>query len=133
MRTFGIAGAVIAMLLFTAAASEAQALRFHDQGYPPDPYQSGLHTYYKTWSDLNQAQKQVVPYAGDGYRFDAAMGQMDLLERTWRDGTYDRAQLNQAIGDLAFVLRFNDIAARDRANLEHDLEQLRDIRIQSAN
>ena len=130
MRVF--AGAIITMLLVAAGASDAQSLRFHGQAYAPDPYQSGLNTYYKTWSDLDLAQRRVAAYPGDGYRFDVAMGQMDLLERTWKDGSYTRAQINQAIGDVTFVLRFNNLAPHDRAALQQDLEQLHNIRIQDA-
>jgi hypothetical protein len=133
MRNFLIPGTVIAMLLLISGVSQAQSLRFNQRGYPADPYQNGMNTYYKTWSDLDQAQKRVVPYPGDGYRFDVALGQMDLLERTWKDGTYNRAQLNQAIDDLQFVLRFNNMAPRDRAELTQDLERLHNLRIVDAN
>ena len=131
MRVF--AGAIITMLLVAAGASDAQSLRFHGQAYAPDPYQSGLNTYYKTWSDLDLAQRRVAAYPGDGYRFDVAMGQMDLLERTWKDGSYNRTQLNEALADLQFVLRFNNIAPQDRTRLAQDLERLHNIRIEDPN
>ena len=119
---------VIGMLLTAAGFSQAQTT--FNRPRTPDPYQSGLKLYYKTWADLNAAQSNVVPYPGDWYRFDKALGQMDLLERTWRDGSYTSAQLNQAIGDVRFVLRVNNLSGRDRQALEQDLNQLRDVRIQ---
>ncbi len=130
MRGSFILGIAIVTFLLAGAAAEAQT-RFTQRGYPDvtDAYQGGLNLYYKTWSDLNQAQKGVVANPGDWYRFDVARGQMDLLERTWQDGTFDRAQIDNAINDVQFVLRFNNIATRDQDALAQDLEQLRDIRV----
>jgi len=121
---------VIAMLLLAASVAPAQTT-FNRPNSPSitDPYESGLKLYYKTWADLNDAQRRVVPYPGDWYRFDKARGQMDLLERTWRDGSFTQAQLNAAINDVRFVLRVNHISDPDRDVLERDLNQLRDIRI----
>ncbi|HTW67233.1 MAG TPA: hypothetical protein VME17_21585 [Bryobacteraceae bacterium] len=133
MQRFRFLGCVIAMLLLMTGAGVAQSMRFNRRSYPaPDPYRSSMNTYYRTWSDLNQAERRVSPYPGDGFRFDVALGQMDLLERTWKDGSYDRAQLNQAISDLQFILKFNNIAPQDRAALAQDLEQLHNIRVQYA-
>jgi len=94
-----------------------------------DPYHSGLTLYYKTWADLNDAQKRVTPNPGDWFRFDTARGHMDLLERTWQDGSFTRSQLNDAIGDLQFVLQSNNLAPQDRRTLAQDRDQLLDIRI----
>lgn len=130
MKHVFIPSAVIATLL-TAAGSGMAQTTFNRRRAPGvnDPYQSGLKVYYKTWADLNAAQKNVEPYPGDWYRCDKALGQMDLLERTWRDGSYTRGQLNDAIQDVRFVLRVNNISGEDRQALEQDLNQLRDIRI----
>ena len=130
MKHVFIPSAVIAMLLMAAAFGAAQT-SFNRPRKPGvnDPYQSGLKVYYKTWADLNAAQKNVEPYPGDWYRFDKALGQMDLLERAWRDGSYTRAQLNDAISDVRFVLRVNNVSNQDRQVLEQDLNQLRDVRI----
>lgn len=135
MRHVLIPATVIAMLLAAAGFGQAQTT-FNRPLNPPrnrpgmsDPYQSGLTLYYKTWTDLNAAQKNVVPYPGDWYRFDRALGQMDLLERTWRDGSYTSAQLNDAINDVQFVLRVNNLSDHARQALEQDLNQLRDVRI----
>lgn len=130
MRDFLILKNVMAALLLAAVVAPAQ-IGITERGYPEvtDPYQSGLKLYYKTWADLNDAQKHVVPNPGDWYRFDVARGQMDLLARTWQDGSFTRAQLNDAINDLQFVLRNNHVSDRDRAVLEQDLNQLRDIRL----
>lgn len=130
MKHVFISTAVIAMLLTAAGPGQAQTT-FNRPTRPSvnDPYQSGLKLYYKTWADLNAAQKNVVPYPGDWYRFDKALGEMDLLERTWSDGSYTRGQLNDAINDVRFVLRVNNITAQDRQVLEQDLNQLRDVRI----
>lgn len=124
---FIIPMAVIAMLLM---AGLGQAQTTFNRPQTSDPYQSGLKLYYKTWADLNAAQKNVEPYPGDWYRFDQARGQMDLLERTWRDGSFTRAQLNDAINDVRFVLRVNNVSGQDRDVLEQDLNRLRDVRIQ---
>ena len=125
---------VIATLLLGGLLASAQT-RFTQRGYPDvtDAYQSGRNLYYKTWADLNQAQKGVVANPGDWYRFDVARGQMDFLERTWQDGTFDRAQINDAINDVQFVLKFNNIPTRDREALAQDLDQLRDIRVRYGN
>lgn len=124
---------VIPMLLVVGSSAEAQT-RFTQRAYPnvTDSYRSGLDLYYKTWSDLDQAQRRVVPFPGDGYRFDVARGQMNLLERTWQDGSFERSQLNDAINNVQFVLSINDISAQDRKALERDLEQLRDLRVKYA-
>ena len=127
MKNVFIPIAVIAMLL---TAGFAQAQTTFNRPRTSDPYESGLKLYYKTWADLNAARKSVVPYPGDWYRVDKALGQMDLLERTWRDGSYTQGQLNEAINDVRFVLRVNNISSHDREILEQDLNQLRDIRIQ---
>jgi hypothetical protein len=131
MKYFLIPTAVTATLLLAASVAPAQT-RFTQRGFPnvTDPYQSGIRLYSKTWFDLNAAQKRVVPNAGDWYRFDVARGQMDLLQRTWRDGSFDRSQLNDAINEVQFVLNANNISQQDRKLLEQDLEQLRNIRIQ---
>jgi hypothetical protein len=131
MRHLLVPMAVIGMLLGAAVLSPAQTT--FNRPSTPDPYQDGLKLYHKTWADLNAAQKNVVPYPGDWYRFDKALGQMDFLERTWSDGSYTRAQLNQAIDDVRFVLRVNNLSGRDRQALEQDLNQLRDVRIQYGN
>ena len=124
---------VAAMLLswLTLAQTAPAQTRFTQRGFPnvEDAYQSGLTTYYKTWADLNDAQKRAAPYPGDWYRFDVARGRMNLLERTWQDGSFDRSQLNDAINDVQFVLNINDISPADRKVLGQDLEQLRDIRL----
>lgn len=130
MKQVFIPTAVIATLLTAAGLGQAQTT-FNRPSAPSanDPYESGLKLYYKTWADLNAAQKNVVPYPGDWYRFDKALGQMDLLERTWRDGSFTRAQLNDAINVVRFVLQVNNLSDRDRQVLEQDLNQLRNIRI----
>jgi hypothetical protein len=128
MRQVLIPLAVIAMLLAAAVLGPAQTT--FNRPTASYPYQSGLKLYYKTWTDLNSAQENVVPYPGDWYRFDKALGQMDLLERTWSDGSYTRPQLNEAIDDVRFVLRVNHLSDRDRRVLEGDLNQLRNVRIQ---
>jgi hypothetical protein len=129
MRLLFVPSAAVVTLLLTWATAGAQT-QFNRRSYPNvnDAYQSGLKTYYKTWADLNRAQYRVAANPGDWYRASTAQGQMDLLERTWQDGSFDRAQLNQAISDVQFVLRFNSISTRDREALAQDLEQLRDIR-----
>jgi hypothetical protein len=130
MKDLLIPNAVIAMLLLTAAGAPAQTTL--NRPNPPsvtDPYDSGLRLYYKTWADLNDAQKRVVAFPGDWYRFDEARGKMDLLERTWQDGSFTRSQLNDAIDDLQFVLKINNMYDQDRKILEQDLHQLLDIRI----
>ncbi len=130
MKCLLIPNAVIAMLLLTASGAPAQTT--FNRPNPPsitDPYDSGLRLYYKTWADLNDAQTRVVAFPGDRYRFDEARGKMDLLERTWQDGSFTRSQLNDAIDDLQFVLKINNISDQDRVTLEQDLHQLRDIRI----
>jgi len=121
---------VTAMLLLPLAVTFAQT-RFTQRSLPDvtDNYQSGLRLYYKTWADLNDAQKRVSPWAGDWYRYDVARGQMDLLERTWQDGSFARDQVTQAIGDLEFVLNNNHLAPQDRKILEGDREQLLDLRL----
>ena len=122
----------IALVTFLAAVTTAEAqTRFTQRGYPDvtDAYHGALNLYYKTWADLNQAQKRVTANPGDWYRFDVARGHMDLLERTWQDGTFDREQIKNAINDVQFVLRFNDISTRDRDVLTQDLDQLRDIHL----
>jgi hypothetical protein len=130
MKRFLTLSIAIVTLLLAGISAEAQS-RFTQRDYPgvTDAYQSGLNLYYKTWSDLDQAQKRVVPYPGDGYRFDVARGHVDLLERTWQDGSFDRSQLNDAIDDVQFVLNINNVSAQDRKALAGDLEQLRDLRV----
>ena len=125
---------VIATLLLGGLLASAQT-RFTQRGYPDvtDAYQSGRNLYYKTWADLNQAQKGVVANPGDWYRSDVARGQMDLLERTWQDGTFEHSQIDNAINDVQFVLRFNNASTRDRDALARDLDQLRDIRVRYGN
>jgi hypothetical protein len=120
--------AVIGMLLTAAGVGQAQTT--FNRPRASDPFQNGLKVYYKTWADLNTAQKNVAPYPGDWYRYAKAQGQMDLLERTWSDGSFTRAQLNDAISDVQFVLQVNNISDQDRQALEQDLNQLRDVRIQ---
>lgn len=131
MKRYLIPNAVIATLLLGGTLASAQT-RFTQRSYPDvtDAYQSGLKLYSKTWSDLNRAQKGIVGNPGDWYRFDVARGQMDLLERTWQDGSFTRAQLNDAINDVQFVLTFNNVSDHDREALSGDLEQLRNIRVQ---
>ncbi len=127
MKRFLTLSIAIATLLLAGISADAQS-RFTQRDYPnvTDAYQSGLNLYYKTWSDLDQAQKRVAPYPGDGYRFDVARGHMDLLERTWQDGSFD-----DAIDDVQFVLNINNVSAQDRKALAGDLEQLRNLRVRS--
>jgi hypothetical protein len=131
MKRYLIPSAAVITSLLAWTTADAQSQNFTLRSYPDvtDAYQSGLKTYYKTWGDLNQAQKHVVAYPGDWYRFDVARGQMDLLERTWENGSSDRGQINTAIDNVQFVLRFNNLAAEDHKLLAADLEQLRDIRL----
>lgn len=131
MKRYLIQSIVIATLLAGSGTVWAQT-SFTRRSYPnvTDSYQSGLKAYSKTWSDLNRAQKGMVGNPGDWYRFDVARGQMDLLERTWQDGSFTRAQLNDAINDVQFVLRFNNVSEHEREALSGDLEQLRNIRVQ---
>ena len=123
---------MVTATLLTAALPILAQSSFNRRSSPAltDPYQSGLKVYYKTWADLNDAQRRVAPNPGDWYRYDVARGQMDLLERTWSDGSFDGKQLNEAIADLRFVLDVNHLAPLDRDILAADLNQLRDIRIQ---
>ena len=131
MKRYLIRGIVIATLLVGSGAVWAQT-SVTQRSYPnvTDAYQSGLKAYYKTWSDLNHAQKGRLGNPGDWYRFDVARGQMDLLERTWQDGSFARAQINDAIDDVQLVLTFNNVSDRDREVLSGDLDQLRNIRLQ---
>jgi hypothetical protein len=131
MKRYLIQSIVIATLLSGVEAVWAQT-SFTQRSYPnvTDAYQSGLKAYSKTWSDLNHAQKGRVGNPGDWYRFDVARGQMDLLERTWQDGSFTRAEINDAIDDVQLVLKFNNVSDRDRGVLSGDLEQLRNIRVQ---
>lgn len=122
---------VIAMLLPVAGIVSAQTT-FNRPLRPAltDPYESGLRLYNKTWTDLNNAQNRSVPNPGDWYRYDEARGQMDLLQRTWQDGSFTAAQLNQAVSQLQFVLSQNHIVDGDRQVLKQDLDQLRTTRLQ---
>ncbi len=133
MRRYLTPSIALVTLLLAWTTAHAQT-RFTQRGLPEitDSYQSGLNLYYKTWADLSGAQKQVVANPGDWYRFDQARGQMDLLERTWQDGTFDRSQITQAINDLEFVLKFNSMSSENRDVLARDLDQLRDIRLRYA-
>ncbi len=134
MRRCLISSIAFVTFLIICAAAEAQSTRFTMRGYPDvtDAYRSGLQMYYKTWADLNEAQKAVAPNPGDWYRYDVARGHLDLLERTWQDGSFDRPQINDAINDVEFVLRFNNLSTPDREVLGQDLERLRDIRLRYA-
>lgn len=118
------------MFLLAGAVAQAQT-GITQRGFPngTDAYQSGLKLYYRTWSDLNHAQKDAVSNPGDWYRYNVALGQMDLLERGWRDGSFTTAQVNTAISDLTQVLNFNNLAPTDRDAVSRDLDQLRNIRI----
>lgn len=130
MKRVFMPNVVITTLLLGAGMAAAQT-GFTERGFPEvtDPYQNGLRVYSKTWADLNNAQKRVVPNPGDWYRYDVARGQMNLLQRTWQDGSFTRAQVIDAINDVQFVLKQNNIADSDRQALEQDLNQLRDIRL----
>ncbi len=130
MRRSFIPSAIVVTLLLMWVPAGAQT-QFNRRSYPnvTDAYQSGVRTFYKTWSDLNRTQDRVAMNPGDGYRVAAAQGQMDLLERTWQDGSFDRSQINNAISDVQFVLKFNDMSSQDREALAQDLEQLRDLRV----
>lgn len=130
MKYFLIPKGVFAVLFLGATVASAQTT-FTARGYPDvtDAYQNGSHLYSKTWSDLNRAQKRAAASPGDWYRFDKARGQMDLLQRTWQDGSFTRSQLNDAIADVQFVLNFSTLSKPDRDALAQDLEQLRDIRV----
>ncbi len=132
MKRYLIPSIAIVTLLLTWTSAPAQSANFTLRSYPgvTDSYQSGLRTYYKTWVDLNQAQKRVAPLPGDWYRFDVARGQMDLLARTWQDGSFDRSQIDTAISDVDFVLRFNNVSNQDRQALAQDMEQLRNLRVE---
>ena len=131
MRLSFIPNIAIVTLLLAGAAVEAQSTNFTQRRYPDvtGSYQSGLNVYYKTWSDLDQAQRRVVAFPGDGYRYSTAMGQMDLLERTWQDGSFERSQITDAISNVQFVLRFNNMSAQDRKVLTADLDQLHEIQL----
>ncbi len=130
MRRSFILSALLITLLLMSVPAGAQT-QFNRRSYPnvTDPYQTGLRTFYKTWSDLNQTQDRVAMNPGDGYRVATAQGQMDLLERTWQDGSFNRSQMDSAISDVQFVLKFNDMSSPDREALMQDLEQLRDLRV----
>lgn len=132
MKRYLIPSVAAVTLLLTWTTAQAQSGNFTLRSYPDvtDSYQSGLKTYYKTWADLNQAQKRVAALPGDWYRFDVARGQMDLLARTWQDGTFDRSEINRAISDVDFVLKFNDVSNQDRQALAQDMEQLRNMRLE---
>jgi len=131
MRRFFILSAAVVTIVLTGVSVQAQSTGFTQRGYPnaTDAYQSGMRLYYKTWADLNQAQNQAISNPGDWYRYDIARGQMDLLERNWKDGTFDRQQLINAISDVQQVLKFNNLSAQDRNIVAGDLEQLQDLRI----
>lgn len=129
MRRFLEFSIAFVTFLLAGASAQAQSTGFTQRGFPTDPYMTGVKLYSKTWTDLNQAQKRAVANPGDWYRYDVARGQMDLLQRTWADGTFDRAQLNAAISDLQQILQFNNLAPRDRDVVAGDLEQMRDLRI----
>jgi hypothetical protein len=129
MRRFFIPAILVTLLaMWIPAGAQTQ---FNRRRYPnvTDAYQSGLRTFYKTWWDLNQTQDRAAMNPGDGYRAATAQGQMDLLERTWQDGSFDRSRMNSAISDVQFVLKFNDMSSQDREALTQDLEQLRDLRV----
>lgn len=134
MRRFLTVSAMTITFLLTGIGLGAQTTGVTERGYPnaTDAYQSGMKLYYRTWADLNQAQKHAIANPGDWYRYDVARGQMDLLERTWKDGTFTRAQINEGISELQQILQFNNLTATDRDAVGRDLEHLRDIRINYA-
>ena len=132
MKLLLIPNIVVTMLLAVGAASAQTRFTQRDLPESSDSYQTGLKTYYKTWADLNDAQKRMTSFPGDWYRFDVARGEMDQLERTWQDGSYKTSQLVEAISDLQTVLNVNNVSEHDRRVLEEDLEQLRNIRVRYA-
>ena len=95
-------------------------------GAAADTYQQGMNLYGTVWSHLDQAQKHIAPYPGDWYRWDLARGQMDLLERGWKAGSCDRAQVSTAITDLQLIVDNNNLSSADRKILRSDVEKLRD-------
>jgi hypothetical protein len=94
-----------------------------------DAYQDGLNLYRAVWSHLNHAQQRIASNPGDWYRFDVARGQMELLERTWKSGSCDRSQMDDAIFDVGLVVDNNNISPGDRKLLLNDMEKLRVNRV----
>jgi hypothetical protein len=127
-------GAAFFLGLNAAAQPPATGYTQRDlQIQPPDAYQSGLALTRQVKMDIDRAEKNPEPNPGDHYRFATARGEIDRLQQNWQDGSYTRAQLNDAISHLQLVLDWNQLSPGSRDLLAADLERLRDFGVNHFN
>ena len=117
--------------IFTMLSIGSSGLLLHAQFGPPGgPYQpdsvSGLID--RVHDDLNRGYDVWHLRGSDRDRLNHAEHQLRDFSKAWRNGKFDKGELDEAIGAVQHVLDNNHLTGRERDNLWNDVESLRRMR-----
>ena len=107
------------------------------QWYPDDPYYGrggygyGNHgSYGLRLFDEVQAHLERAAYNAYGSRGRIKRARKDVydFQRRWKEGRFDRHELDEAIGSVQRVVDSSSIDQRDRYALLNDLARMREFR-----
>ncbi len=146
MRRFRMATLLGSSVLLLSLSASAQY--GPDRGYPDRDYREYRDRDYRdhrgagysrsvdpeggifarTASDLDRAASSQYYRGGDRRRIENARRDLWDFQKRWREGRYDRGELDEAIGNVQKVINMRYLDYQDRAALEQDVQQLREFR-----
>jgi hypothetical protein len=118
--------AAVSLVLLFGIGANAQPPRSADRD---DRYHRfGRGTLDRVRADLGRAERNMR-YIGEGEmrRFNNIRDGLADFQRRWERGRYDRAALDQAIGNLQALVDRGRLRPRDRDLLADDLQRLRGL------
>lgn len=95
-----------------------------------DVYRGDWHGRFfeRVRMDLEHVQSVTFPIGGDQYRLARTKQELNELQSSWTNGSYNRRSLDDVINAMTRVLADNRLSGRDRDVLGDDLNRLRDFR-----
>ncbi len=118
-------GGFLGVVVLAALAATSQA-QFGSQGrYRPETVSAIVERVH---GDLNRGYAVWRLSGGDRGRLTRADRRLHDFAEHWRNGKFDKGNLDHAIGDIQKVIEDNHLSGRERDALWNNVEELRRMR-----
>lgn len=118
------------VLLLTAGLVSFGSMAHAQYGPPDSPYQPDKVSELvdRVHTDLNAGYDHWHLAGGDRDRLNKAEKQLRGFASDWRNGKFDKGDLDDSIAAIQHVLDNNHLNGRERDDLANDVESLRRMR-----
>jgi hypothetical protein len=121
---------ILNVLLLTAGLVSLGSLGHAQYGPPNGPYQPDKVSQLvdRVHTDLNAGYEHWHLANGDRDRLNKAEKQLRGFASDWRNGKFDKGDLDDSIAAIQHVLDNNHLSGAERDDLASDVESLRHMR-----